>query len=454
MPQTPDLAIRGASCVLSSTKGAGSLEVVETSVAIKDGRTIAIGDNAHKGAAEVIDARGLHLLPGIIDSQVHFRDPGLTHKEDLESGTRGAVLGGVTAVFEMPNTKPSTTTAELFEEKLNLARNRVWSDVSFFIGATPDNVEALAKLEQHPNCCAIKIFMGSSTGSLLVDEDSALERILRQGARRVAIHSEDEPRLRERRALVEGKNDPRLHHIWRDVETAVLATKRLLRIARETGRPVHVLHVTTSEEMDLLRNAKDIATVEVTPQHLTLSAPECYERLGTLAQMNPPIREERHREALWKAISDGTVTVIGSDHAPHTLEEKRKPHPDSPSGMTGVQTILPLMLNHVNEGRLSLARLTELLSRQPARIYGAIGKGEIRVGFDADFTLVDLKKSETIRNSWIASKSGWTPFDGMKVTGWPVGTIVRGNVVMRDGQLLGNPLGQPIRFDVGSRSER
>jgi len=229
--------------------------------------------------------------------------------------------------------------------------------------------------------------------------------------------------------------------------TALRATQRLLKLAREARRPVHVLHVTTAEEMELLKASKDIATVETTPQHLTLAAPECYERLGTLAQMNPPIREARHREALWRAVADGTVTVLGSDHAPHTLEEKAKPYPDSPSGMTGVQTMLPLMLDHMNQGRLSLERLVELLCRNPARLYDAVGKGEIRSGLDADLTIVDLKREQTITNSWIARPCGWTPFDGMKVRGWPVATIVRGNVVMRDGQLSGSPIGRPVRFN-------
>ncbi len=443
--KTHDLAIINAVCLLPANDG--TLLRAQTSVAVTNGKISAIGPRAHVGAAEIIDAKGLHLLPGIIDSQVHFREPGLTHKEDLESGTRGAVLGGVTCVFEMPNTKPSTTTLEHLNQKFQAAEGRVWSNVSFFIGATPDNANELEELELHPNCCAIKIFMGSSTGSLLVEEENNLRKILAKGRRRIAVHCEDEARLRERRKLVEGKNNPALHHVWRDEETALIATKRLVRLARETSRPVHVLHVTTAEEMDFLKGAKDVATVETTPQHLTLAAPECYERLGTLAQMNPPIREARHREALWRAVNDGTVTVLGSDHAPHTLEEKAKPHPESPSGMTGVQTILPLMLDHVNNGKLSLERLVELLARNPARLYYAVGKGEIRVGFDADFTLVDMGRTEEIKREWIASKSGWSPFEGTKVKGWPVATIVGGSVVMRDGQLLGRPIGRPVLFE-------
>jgi dihydroorotase len=451
-----DFAIKNGTCILpsdstsaaSSGSGSGFTRVI-TSIAVANGKIVEIGDQAHVGATEVFDAKGLIVMPGAIDSQVHFREPGLTHKEDLESGTRGAVLGGITAVFEMPNTKPSTTTAAMFEHKLSRAQGRVWSDIAFFIGAAPENIEELAQLELHPNCCAVKIFMGSSTGSLLIENEAALLKILQKGRRRVAVHCEDEQRLRDRKKLVEGSGDPRLHPFWRDETTAYLATSRLVRCAREAGRRVHVLHVTTAEEMAFLKTAKDIATVETLPQHLTLSAPECYERLGTFAQMNPPIREKRHQDALWRAISDGTVDVLGSDHAPHTRAEKLQAYPNTPSGMTGVQTMLPLMLNHVNAGRLSLERLTALVCRNPARLYQAVGKGAIRVGYDADFTIVDMNQEKTIKNSWIASKSGWTPFDEMKVRGWPKATIVRGQIVMREDQLIGRPSGDLVKFRAG-----
>lgn len=443
-----DLALRGGVCIVPSPSDPSRLVRARTSIAIRNGKISEVSETAHENAREIIDATGLMILPGVIDSQVHFREPGITHKEDLETGTRGAVLGGVTSVFEMPNTKPSTTSLELFEAKLKLAEGRVWSDISFFIGATPDNFKDLPTLERHPNCCAVKIFMGSSTGSLLVDEDEALKRVLASGSRRVAVHSEDEARLKERRHIADAAvGDPSKHPIWRDEQTAIIATQRLLRLARETGRRIHVLHVTTAEEMELLKQAKEIATVEVTPQHLTLVAPECYEKLGTLAQMNPPIRDARHRDALWKALNDGTVTVLGSDHAPHTLEEKAKKYPDTPSGMTGVQTMLPIMLDHVNQGRLTIERLVELLCRNNAQLYNAVGKGELRVGYDADFSIVDLGREMTIENKWIASRSAWTPYDGWRVKGWPIHTIVRGNVVVRDCQLQGSPIGKPIRFE-------
>ena len=421
--------------------------VSEADIAVAGGRIVALGDLADIKAEEVIDAQGLHVLPGVIDTQVHFREPGLEYKEDLASGTAGAALGGVTAVFEMPNTNPSTTTAEALGDKLDRAKGRAWCDHAFFVGAAKENLNDLAKLERLPGCCGIKIFMGSSTGTLLVEDDETLLSVLSQGSRRIAVHSEDEYRLRERRKIVEAEGaSVHLHPEWRDVETAVNATRRLLDLARKARRRIHVLHVTTAEEIPLLAACHDLATVEVTPQHLTLAAPDCYDTLGSLAQMNPPIREARHRDALWRAVSQGLVAVIGSDHAPHTLEEKQKPYPESPSGMTGVQTLLPLLLDHMHHGRLSLERLVDLTSAGAARLYNILGKGRIALGYDGDFTLVDLAARRTITNDWIASKTGWTPFDGREVTGWPVATIIRGHVVMREDELLGFPLGAAVRF--------
>jgi dihydroorotase len=382
----------------------------------------------------------------VIDSQVHFREPGLEHKEDLESGTRGAVLGGVTTVFEMPNTSPNTDSPAALADKLARARGRTWCDHAFFLGATDANADSLGEWEGLSGCAGVKVFMGSSTGSLLVEDDTVLRRVLAGGRRRVAVHAEDEARLRARKAIAEEAADPSAHPDWRDVDTAVTATRRLLALARETGRRVHVLHITTAEEMEMLAEARDLATVEVTPQHLTLSAPDCYDGLGSFAQMNPPIREARHRAALWRAVADGLVDVIGSDHAPHTREEKSRPYPQCPSGMPGVQTLVPVMLAHVHVGRLSLERFVDLTSAGPARVYNIAGKGRIARGYDADFTIVDLDAEHTIDNAWIASTCGWTPFHGMPVTGWPVMTVIRGHVVMRDGATVGEPLGEPARF--------
>lgn len=419
--------------------------IAEADVGVSGGRIVAVGSLSHAKAAEIFDAKGLHVLPGVIDTQVHFREPGNAHKEDLETGSRAAVLGGVTGVFEMPNTNPPTTTRAAIEDKLARAKNRMHCDYAFYAGATPQNVGALAALERMPGVCGVKAFLGSSTGTLLLSHPDDILAALKSGTRRMAVHSEDEDRLEARKGMrVTG--DPRSHPVWRDEETARASTERVLRLAREAGRRLHVLHVTTAEELPLLAASRDLATVETTPQHLTLAAPECYERLGTYAQMNPPIRDARHRDALWQAVREGLIDVIGSDHAPHTREEKDKTYPDTPSGMPGVQTLATILLDHVNAGRMTLERFVDLTSAGAARIFGIAGKGRIARGFDADFTIVDLKKTRKIENSWIASRCGWTPFDGMTTTGWPVATIIRGKTVMRDHALTMVSQGAPLRF--------
>lgn len=420
---------------------------VETSIGVTGGRIAALGANGDAG--ETIDCTGLTVLPGVIDSQVHFREPGLEAKEDLESGSRAAVLGGVTAVFEMPNTKPNTDSAEALADKLARADNRMWCDHAFYVGATGDNADRLAELERLPGAAGIKIFMGASTGDLLVSEDDALRRALASGSRRVAIHAEDEARMQERAGLrVEG--DPSSHPVWRDDESALRATRRILALARETGRRIHILHVTTPAELELIGQHKDIATCEVTPQHLTLAAEEAYPRIGTYAQMNPPIRSGAHRDGLWHWLNQGVPDVLGSDHAPHTREEKAKPYPASPSGMPGVQTLLPLMLDHVASGRLTLQRLVDLTSAGPQRVFGLVTKGRIAVGYDADFSVVDLRKTWTVEESWLASRCGWSPFTGLSLTGKPVGTIIRGRRVMWEGSLANAAHGQPVRFESTS----
>ncbi|MBB1090781.1 dihydroorotase [Rhodopseudomonas palustris] len=438
MTATFDTVLKGATIVNHDGEGVGD-------IGITGGRIAALGSLGAASAGETIDCRGLHVLPGVIDTQVHFREPGLTHKEDLETGSRSAVLGGVTAVFEMPNTNPLTVTAETFADKVKRAEHRMHCDFAFFIGGTRDNVDELPQLERARGCAGVKVFIGSSTGSLLVEDDPSLRRILSVIQRRAAFHAEDEYRLNDRKGeRIEG--DPRSHPVWRDDIAALTATQRLVAIARETGKRIHVLHVSTRQEMEFLRDHKDVASVEVTPHHLTLVAPDCYERLGTRAQMNPPVRDAWHRDGLWHGLAQGVVDVLGSDHAPHTIEEKAKTYPASPSGMTGVQTLVPTMLDHVNAGKLSLARFVDLTSAGPARLFDIACKGRIAAGYDADFTVVDLKRSETITNEQVASRAGWTPYDGVRVTGWPVGTFVRGRRVMWQGELTTPSTGEPVRF--------
>lgn len=420
--------------------------VLAIDIGVKAGKIAAIGQLYPDQGNDAIDATGLFVLPGIIDTQVHFREPGATHKEDLNTGTRAAVLGGVTSVFEMPNTNPLTLTQADLQAKFDLAKGRAWCDHAFFIGGAAENADRLHELERLPGCAGVKVFMGSSTGNLLVEDDPTLERIVRNGTRRMAVHAEDEPRLKERKHIADEAAHPRAHPVWRDETVCLKATQRVVGLARKYGRRVHVLHVTTAEEMEFLSQNKDIVTVEVTPNHLTLVAPDCYEKLGTRAQMNPPVREQRHQNGLWRAIAEGVVDVIGSDHAPHTLEEKAKTYPASPSGMPGVQTTLPLLLTAAYHGKLSLERVVDLLCHGPQRIYQIAGKGRIARGYDADFALVDLQAWRELKDEDMGSKVGWTPFAGSRVCGVPKVTIVRGNVVMRDGELIGKPIGQPVRF--------
>ncbi|MCY4430519.1 MAG: dihydroorotase [Rhodospirillales bacterium] len=438
MPGAPETVLVGGTIVTRDG-------LHRADVAIRDGVITAVGREARGG--QQLDITGLTVLPGVIDSQVHFREPGHEHKENLESGTRAAVLGGVCSVFEMPNTSPPTTSAEALDDKLRRARGRAWADHAFFVGASHDNIDDLAELERLPGCAGVKIFMGSSTGTLLVPDDPSLARVLASGTRRCAIHAEDQDRLEELKALVRDGASVEMHPQVRDPAAALLATRRILGLARAAGRPVHVLHISTADELPLLAAAKDIATAETTPNHLTLTAPQCYVELGTRAQMNPPVRDRSHQDALWEqGIRGGAIDVIGSDHAPHTLEEKALPYPRSPSGMPGTQTLLPVMLDHAQHGRLTLERLADLTSGIPARIYGARGKGAVAVGYDADLTIVDLNAERTIRNDWIASPAGWTPFDGKTVRGWPIMTMIRGHLAMREDEVLGTPMGRPVTF--------
>lgn len=413
-------------------------------IGVRNGRIVALGDLGAADAGESIDCTGLHILPGVIDTQVHFREPGLTHKEDLETGSLSAVMGGVTGVFEMPNTNPLTTTEATFNEKIRLGTHRMHCDFAFYIGGTHDNVAELPHLERLPGCAGVKVFMGSSTGSLLVADDDGVEAILRAISRRAAFHSEDEYRLEARKGLrVPG--DPSSHPVWRDVEAAMLSTRRLVALARKTGKRVHILHISTADEMVFLAAHKDVASVEVTPHHLTLDE-TAYTRLGTYAQMNPPVRDRAHREGIWAGVANGVADVLGSDHAPHTREEKDHAYPGSHSGMTGVQTLVPIMLDHVNAGRMSLERFVDMTSHGPNRLFGIANKGRIAVGYDADLTIVDMKREKTITNQWVRSRVGWTPYDGVTVTGWPVGTILRGHRVMWEDELVTPSQGQPMRF--------
>lgn len=439
MPDHYDLLLRNGTLVLPWGEESAD-------VGVRNGRIAAIGAGAGDTADVTLDAAGLHVLPGLIDPHVHLRDPGDPAIETIPSGTRAAVLGGLAAVFDMPNTAPAITGADQVAWKQGYAEANAWCDMGLYVGATKPNTPELAALEQLEGVCGVKVFAGSSTGDLLIEDDASLEAVMRSGRRRVSYHSEDEYRLQARKPLFKSGDPYSSHMEWRDEECAFLGTRRLMALARKTGRPAHILHVSTAQELEYMRNYRDVATVELLVNHLTQMAPEVYDQLGGMGVMNPPIRGRRHWEAAWAAVRDGGADTIGSDHAPHPRAAKMKPWPDCPAGLTGVQTLVPVMLDHVNAGRLSLGRMVDLMCAGPARVYGAVGKGRLAVGYDADFTLVDLQARRTIEDSWIVSPCGWTPFNGMQVTGWPMATIVRGNPVMRDGEVLGSPAGRLVRF--------
>lgn len=433
-----DLIIRGGRVVVSEG-------VIETDVGVVDGRIKTLGALGRADATRVLDAAGLHVLPGVIDTQVHFREPGMEGQDDIDTGSRGAVLGGVTSVFEMPNTIPSTIDKATFDDKMHRAAGRAFCDYAVAVGGAETNIDQLADLERLPGCCGVNLFLGSSTAAKALEGDEALLAILAKTQRVVSAHCEDETRLKQRRHLVDGGAPVSAHAEWRDAMAALTATRRFLAAARKTKRRVHVLNITTAEEMPELAANRDLVSADATPLHLTF-ATEDYARLGSLIQTNPPIRDARHRDALWVAINAGVIEVVASDHSPHAREEKAKPYPASPSGAAGVQTLVPVLLDHVAKGRIDLARFVAVTASGPARVYGVQGKGQIAPGFDADFTLVDLAARRTIEDSQMSCKVKWTPFAGMTVTGWPMATVIRGAVVMQDGDVLGKPTGQPLRF--------
>ncbi len=439
MAEHYDLLIRGGSCVLPWGEAVAD-------IGVRNGRIAAIGAAAGASAAAVIEAAGLHVLPGLIDPHVHLRDPGDGSVESIPTGTRAAVLGGFATVFDMPNTSPAITDAKMLAWKQDYVTRAAFCDVGIYVGATRENTALLGELERGDGVCAIKLFAGSTTGDLLIEDDDGIEAVMRSGRRRIAFHSEDEYLLRERRGAFVSGGAHVNHMVWRNEECALLGTSRILALARKTGRPAHIVHVSTDEEFEYLQDFRDIATSEVLVNHLTQMAPDCYERLGGYAVMNPPIRGRRHFHAAWAAVNTGLVDTVGSDHAPHSRAAKERPWPDTAAGLTGVQTAVPIMLDHVSRGHLSLGRMVDLMAAGPARVYGAVAKGRIAAGFDADFTIVDMQRRQTITNDWIVTPCGWTPFDGMTVTGWPLATIVRGNVVMREGEISGQPVGRRVKF--------
>ena len=438
MSDNYSLIIKNGSCYIE-----GKFQRVD--IALSGNKIKKIG-KIDLNSSKVLDVSGKIVLPGVIDTQVHFREPGKNNAENLETGSRAAVAGGVTSVFEMPNTNPPTSTFKEFNNKLNAAKGRMFCNYAFYFGATPDNMKELAAVNTLKGCCGVKLFAGSSTGNLLVSQEKDIEKVISNSSKIISVHSEDENILLSRKKFIK-EGDVSSHPVWRNEECALESTKRVVRIAQKYKKKIHILHISTKEEIDFFADKKENVTFEITPQHLTLFAPNCYEKLKTFSQMNPPLRSKDHYDRLWDAVKESLVSTIGSDHAPHTKEDKNKKYPLSPSGMPGVQTLLPVMLDHVNKGKLKLEQLIKLVCENPSDLFGIKNKGYIKENYDADLTIVDMNKDVVIKDNWIESKCGWTPFNNYKVKGFPVATIVNGETVMENGKI--NKLnGKPLVFDA------
>ncbi len=420
---------------------------IDADVLCVDGKIERIATAIDESVDEILDAGGHLLLPGVIDPQVHFREPGNEHKEDLGSGSRAAARGGVTSFLEMPNTSPPTTDQAALNQKLELASEKSVVNYGFFIGATPDNLDELNSVSP---ACGIKIFMGSSTGSLLVNKREDLERIFATGDRLIAVHAEDEERINERKLQFADRHDVQAHSEIRDNKCALLASELALELSIKYKRRLHILHLSTHEEVELLQKSKpQWVTAEVIPNHLLLNSAD-YESKGAFVQMNPPIRQPEDNEALWAGLKDGTIDFIATDHAPHTLEEKRQPYPKSPAGMPGVETSLPLMLTEMKAGRCDLSEIQKWMCYGPARAYRIANKGKIREGWDADLTLVDMDNAKPVRNEEMFSRAGWSPYEGRELVGWPIYTIVGGQVVFDHGEIREGAKGQALTYEANS----
>ncbi|MEY2913642.1 MAG: hypothetical protein RLZZ184_2951 [Cyanobacteriota bacterium] len=438
MSTTQSLLIRHAEIILPNGESMIGDVLTEGRQIVQLGQEITNASPTHE-----IDARGLTLLPGVIDPQVHFREPGLEHKEDLFTASCACAKGGVTSFLEMPNTRPLTISQSALDDKLQRAASKCLVNYGFFIGATGENLPDLLSASPTPG---IKVFMGSMHGQLLVSQEEVLEAIFAQGNRLIAVHAEDQARINQRKQEFAGIEDPAIHSQIQDNQAALLATQLALKLSKKYQRRLHILHMSTAEEAELLRHDKPSwVTAEVTPQHLLLNT-SAYTTIGTLAQMNPPLRSPHDNEVLWQALRDGIIDFIATDHAPHTLAEKAQTYPNTPSGMPGVETSLPLMLTAAMAGKCTVAQVVQWMSKAVAVAYGIPNKGEISPGYDADLVLVDLKNYREVKREEVLSKCGWSSFEGWNLTGWPVTTIVGGEIVYDHGRLNTQVRGQALTF--------
>jgi dihydroorotase len=417
--------------------------LVDSTILIDQGRIAAI-DKPMPYGADRVSAEGHLVMPGAIDVHVHLRTPGAEHKEDVKTGSMAAAKGGVTTIFDMPNTKPATTTVEFLEQKRSLFNGKSYVNYAFYLGATPENADEIRRAQ---NIAGVKVYMGSSTGDLLVANDDALFKTFeaaRDAGVPVVAHAENEDliNLLSHRAKQSGRSDSAVHSEIRPPVAAAEAASRAAIISKHVGNRLHLTHVSTRQELHVVRLALGRVTCDVTPHHLFLDD-SAYPELGNFGRMNPPLRNAADRESILKSID--IVTCVATDHAPHTREEKEKPYWEAPSGVPGLETMLPLLLDAASKGRISLPEVQRLTSEGPARAWGLANKGRVEEGADADLVIVDLNAENVVSNSELVTKAGWSPFAGRVLKGWPVATLVSGEFVFNAG-LFGAPTGKEIQF--------
>ena len=422
--------------------------LIENDLILKIGNDIS-EENAHR----VIDADGKYLLPGVIDDQVHFREPGLTHKGDIESESRAAIGGGVTSFIEQPNTVPNAVTQELLEEKYKIAAEKSLANYSFMMGGTNDNLEEVLKTNPR-NVAGIKLFLGSSTGNMLVDNPETLENIFSKTKMLIAVHCEDEATIRantEKYRKEFGDDIPmKFHHLIRSEEACYISSSKAVELAEKTGARLHVFHVSTAKETELFRNdipLKDKKiTAEVCVHHLTFTDVD-YETKGTLIKWNPAVKTQKDKDGLWKALLDDRIDVIATDHAPHTWEEKQNVYTKAPSGGPLVQHTLVLMIENFKNGKITLEKIVEKMCHNPAILFQIEKRGFIREGYKADVVLVDLNDNSTVTKENILYKCGWSPFEGSVFHSKITHTFVNGNLVYENGKVADEKFGERLLFE-------
>lgn len=421
-------------------------------VFVKDGLIEQIGPSLNIAAGKEINAEGLHLLPGCIDDQVHFREPGLTHKADIFTESRAAIAGGVTSFMEMPNTVPNTLTQELLKDKYNIGSRTSAANYSFFMGAGNDNLEEVLQTDPR-NVCGIKVFMGSSTGNMLVDNEKTLEGIFSQAPMLVATHCEDEDTIRANAEQFKAKYgdqlSPEMHPLIRNAEACFISSSFAVGLAKKYNTRLHILHISTAIETSLFDNSIPLAQKRITAEacihHLWFSDAD-YATKGNWIKWNPAVKSAADRDEIFKAVLDDRIDIIATDHAPHTIDEKSQPYSKAPSGGPLVQDALPAMLEFYKQGKISLEKVVEKMAHSPAICFQVEKRGFIREGYWADLVLVDLNKPTLVSRENVLSKCGWSPFEGQTFRASVISTIVSGNLVYDQGKIMDGIYGKRLTF--------